>query len=272
MRGYSRLIYLDNNATTRPSEEVVRAVANCMRQQYVNPASALAQYASSENAWLTAATSMCLLLNAEEPGCFTFTSGATESNNWFVAALASSKPGDLILTSGMEHPSVSEPLLELRSKLGIEVVEVPTERSGRIDLKAFESLASDRTVAISVMAANNVTGVIQPLAELGCITRERRSFVPVQMQPRRWEKCEWTYTRRISREVDLLSFLHKFHGQGIGGLCSVQEFQSLRSLLWEEARGTSLRSGGEQPSSGRRCGCRCPVDKDRLAEDEGHEG
>jgi cysteine desulfurase len=170
---------------------------------------------------------MAKLLNAEEPECFTFTSGATESNNWVFSALRKGLKAGRILVSAIEHSSISEPAAAL-ARCGFEVVEVPVDGRG----------------VVPIMAANNETGVLEPVAEIGRLIRKRCPAVlfhtdatqavgkiPVDLQG------EW-------QDVDLLSFsAHKFHGpKGIGGLYIRPGFK-LEPMLLGGGQEHGLRSG-----------------------------
>ena len=186
---------------------------------------------------------MAKLLNAEEPDCFTFTSGATESNNWVFSSLARGRKAGRVLISAIEHASVAEPAAEL-ARVGFEVIEVPVDAQGVVRLDALRDALSEDTVLVSIMAANNETGVLEPVAEIGRLIRELcpAAFfhtdatqavgkIPVDLQG------EW-------QDVDLLSFsAHKFHGpKGIGGLYIRPGFE-LEPMLLGGGQEHGLRSG-----------------------------
>jgi cysteine desulfurase len=186
---------------------------------------------------------MAKLLNAEEPECFTFTSGATESNNWVFSALRKGLKAGRILVSAIEHSSISEPAAAL-ARCGFEVVEVPVDGRGVVRLKALRGLLTNDTALVSIMAANNETGVLEPVAEIGRLIRKRCPAVlfhtdatqavgkiPVDLQG------EW-------QDVDLLSFsAHKFHGpKGIGRLYIRPGFK-LEPMLLGGGQEHGLRSG-----------------------------
>ena len=213
------MIYLDNNATTQVSPQVLRAMLPFFEDLYVNASSPAAEHLGADKPRRQAASAVARLLNAEEGSCFTFTSGATESNNWVLGAIASSLPARTVIISSVEHPSVSEPA-EALSKRGFPVQVVPVDSNGLVRLDELADLLNPGVGIVSIMAANNETGAIQPVAEIGRLIREFAPAavfhtdatqavgkMPIDL------RSEW-------QEVDLLSFsAHKFHGpKGIGGL------------------------------------------------------
>ena len=111
-------------------------------------------------------------LGASDPEQIVFTSGATESNNLALlgSAAARTRRGRHLISVATEHPSVLDPLVELERR-GFEITLLPVDRTGRVAPEALREALRDDTVLVSVMAANNETGVLQPLAELGEIAR-----------------------------------------------------------------------------------------------------
>lgn len=213
------MIYLDNNATTQPTARVVEAMLPYLTDCYFNAAAATAGFTGADKPRLDAANAMGKLLHAEEPDCITFTSGATESNNWVFSSIARGRRTGRVLVSTIEHASVSEPSAEL-SRGGFEVVEVPVDAHGVVRLDALREALREDTTLVSIIAANNETGVLEPVAEIGRLIRERcpaavfhtdatqaLGKIPVDLQG------DW-------QEVDLLSFsAHKFYGpKGTGGI------------------------------------------------------
>jgi cysteine desulfurase len=213
------MIYLDNNATTQPAASVVDAMLPYLTACYFNASTSTAAFTGADRPRREAAAAMAKLLNAEDPGCFTFTSGATESNNWVFSSFAREHKAGRVLVSTVEHASIAEPAAEL-AVLGYDVVEVAVDAQGVIQLDALCDALAEDTALVSIMAANNETGVLEPIAEIGRLVRERSpnalfhtdatqavGKITVDLQG------EW-------QDVDLLSFsAHKFRGpKGIGGL------------------------------------------------------
>jgi len=237
------MIYLDNNATTQPTARVVEAMLPYLTECYFNASASTSVFTGADEPRSQAAAAMARLLNAEEPDCFTFTSGATESNNWVFSSFARGRKTGRVLISTIEHASVSEPAAELARK-GFEVVEVPVNAQGVVRLDALRNALREDTALVSIMAANNETGVLEPVAEIGRLIREQCPAalfhtdatqavgkIPVDLQG------EW-------QDVDLLSFsAHKFHGpKGIGGLYIRPGFE-LEPMIVGGGQEHGLRSG-----------------------------
>ena len=238
------MIYLDNNATTQPTARVVEAMLPYLTECYFNASASTAAFTGADKPRCEAAAAMARLLNAEEPDCFTFTSGATESNNWVFSSFARGRKAGRVLVSAVEHASVSEPAAEL-ARAGFEVVEVPVDAQGVVRLDALRDALREDTALVSIMAANNETGVLEPVAEIGRLIRElcpaalfhtdatqAVGKIPVDLQG------DW-------QDVDLLSFsAHKFHGpKGIGGLYIRPGFAVLADILKGGGQESGLRSG-----------------------------
>jgi cysteine desulfurase len=237
------MIYFDNNATTQPTPRVVAAMLPYLSECYFNASASTVAFTGADTPRREAATAMARLLNAEEPACFTFTSGATESNNWVFSWLARGRSSGRVLVSAVEHASVSEPAAEL-ARVGLEVVEVPVDARGVVRLDALRAALNADTALVSIMAANNETGVLEPIGEIGRLIREccpaavfhtdatqAVGKISVDLQD------EW-------QDVDLLSFsAHKFHGpKGIGGLY-IRPGLELLPMLMGGGQERGLRSG-----------------------------
>ena len=207
------MIYLDNNATTKPYPQVVEAMLPYLTECYFNASASTAGYTGADKPRYAASSEMAKLLNAEAPEAFAFTSGATESNNWVFACCPRSRNGiSRYVISSVEHASVSEPARAL-SRRGFEIVEVKVDPDGVVDLEALRVALTSNTVLVSIMAANNETGVLQPIEEIGQLVRQycpdaffHTDATQAVGKLRINLQEEWA-------EVDLLSFsAHKFHG------------------------------------------------------------
>lgn len=186
---------------------------------------------------------MATLLNAEEADCFRFTSGATESNNWVCSSIGKRFTSGTLLISAVEHASVSEPAAEL-ARRGFRVVEIPVDRHGILKLDALHDALGSDTVLVSVMAANNETGVLQPLEEIGRIVRKRSRDALLHTDATQAVGKVGIDLRGPWEEVDLASFsAHKFHGaKGVGGLY-IRRGVELSPLILGGGQEKGLRSG-----------------------------
>jgi cysteine desulfurase len=157
-------IYLDHNATTPLRPEVVDALTAALRQRWGNPSSTHAEGAAARAALERAREQVAALVGAA-PREVTFTSGATEANNLALRGVLATARGRHVVTTTVEHPSVEEPLAALEAE-GVRVTRVPVDRGGRLDPEAVAAALSDDTALLTVILANNETGVVQDVAKL----------------------------------------------------------------------------------------------------------
>ena len=163
-----RRIYMDANATTPLLPEVVDAMRPWLLENFGN-ASSIHQHGQRARAAVEhARESVARLVNCRESE-IVFTSGGTESDNMALFGLV--KPGDHVITSSIEHHAVLHAAERLRDR-GIEVTFLPVAREGAVDLDDVRRALRPNTQLISVMMANNETGVIQPVEEIGRIAHE----------------------------------------------------------------------------------------------------
>ena len=237
------IIYLDNNATTQPLPSVIEAMLPYLTDCYFNPASFNTVFTGADKPRRQAAENMARLLNAREPDNFVFTSGATESNNWIFVDLLTREGRGRIVVSAIEHASVLEPAIALRD-YNFEVLEAPVDKNGVVVLDGLEELLSDDTLLVSIMAANNETGVLQPIEEIGNLIRKCVSSAKFHTDATQAIGKIPIDLQGLWSEVDLLTFsAHKFHGpKGIGGLY-VREEINIEPMLKGGGQEGGLRSG-----------------------------
>ncbi len=172
-----RPIYLDHHATTPLDERVLEAMLPYLREEFGNAASRTHAYGwRAEAAVEDARERLCEMLGARDPAEIVFTSGATESNNLAILGLADSeRKRRHLITVETEHPSVLDPCRAL-ARRGFEVARLPVDSVGFVDIDAIEAAIRDDTFLVSVMAANNEIGVLQPIREIASLCRERGIF------------------------------------------------------------------------------------------------
>jgi cysteine desulfurase len=232
-------IYLDFNATTPVHDEVLEVMIDVYRNNYGNPASRTHLHGHQAKQLVDSSRkniAAVLGVNASE---VIFTSGATESNNLSILGLeefGASQGKRHIISTAIEHSSVLEPL-EYLSKKGFRIDLIPVGPSGRIAAEEVVNRITDETLLVSVMHANNETGVIQPVKEIGEALVDSNVYFHVD--------AAQTFGKLVEelREVkyDLLSITaHKIYGpQGIGALV-------LRSKKYKRPPITPIMFGGKQ--------------------------
>lgn len=167
-------IYMDNHATTPVDPRVLEAMLPYFTERFGNAASRNHSFGwQAEEAVEVARKQVAELIGATAKE-IVFTSGATESDNLAIkgAALMYREKGNHIVTVVTEHKAVLDTCKHLE-KDGFEVTYLPVNRDGLLDLDRLRAAITDKTILVSVMAANNEVGVLQPIDEIGRITRER---------------------------------------------------------------------------------------------------
>lgn len=168
-------IYLDYNATTPCDPRVVDAMLPYFTERFGNPASRTHAFGWEALEAVERARGQVAALLGATPREITFTSGATEANNLALkgAACALRRRGNHILTVATEHKAVLDPCAALERMGEFEVTRLPVDRHGRVDCEQLLANLRKTTILVSVMLANNETGVLQPVAEIGAACRER---------------------------------------------------------------------------------------------------
>ena len=211
-----RPIYLDCHATTPVDERVFDAMKPYFCDRFGNPSSTHTYGWEAESALKQARTLIAEAINAT-PEEIIFTSGATEANNLAIKGVAEAyfDRGRHIITVATEHRAVLDPCQYLES-LGFEVTYLPVQPDGLIDLQQLTSAIRDDTILVSVMAANNEIGVLQPLAEIGAICHEHR----VLFHSDAAQAIAKIPLDVAQMQIDLMSLTaHKVYGpKGIGAL------------------------------------------------------
>jgi cysteine desulfurase len=168
----SKLIYLDNAATTQVYPEVLQEMLPYFSEVYSNPSAIYSFASESKKAVDKARTSVAELINAKTDEIY-FTGGGSESDNWALKATAFAKKekGNHIITSAIEHHAILH-TCEYLEKNGFEVTYVGVDEDGVIKLDELKAAIRPTTIMISVMFANNEIGTIQPIKEIGEIAKE----------------------------------------------------------------------------------------------------
>jgi cysteine desulfurase len=237
-------IYLDHHATTPVDPRVVEAMAAYQSDDFGNASSSSHLFGwRAEAAVDMARESLAAAIGARDPSEIVFTSGTTESDNLALLGTARAAPEkNHLITSAIEHPAVLEAGRALKTE-GFDLTVLPVDRTGLVDPAAVAHAITDRTLWVSVMAANSEVGTLQPLAEIGQICRERAVLfhtdaaqavgkVPMDVQ---------------DLGVDLLSMCaHKLYGPKGIGLLYVRKRRPrirIRPLVFGGGQEAGRRSG-----------------------------
>lgn len=211
------MIYLDNNATTRVAPEVFEAMRPYLTDAYGNPSSAHSLGRHMKAAVEHAREQVAELIGATSPSEIVFTSCGSESDNWAIGGFLEQNPSRRhIITTRVEHEAVRN-LCEHLAEIGCEVTWLEVDEHGELDLDDLRQVLRRETGIISVMLANNETGVLFPIEDIGNIVRENSDAVfhvdgvqavgkiPINLK---------------ELEVDLFALSgHKLHApQGVGAL------------------------------------------------------
>ena len=236
----NRRIYMDNAATTSARPEVLEAMLPYFTQQYGNPSSIHAFGREAHRALENARKQVAAALNCEPREVF-FTAGGSESDNWAIRCALQAKQGRHIITSAIEHHAVLH-TCEYMEKQGYEVTYLPVDEFGIVSPEDVKKAIRPDTVLITIMAANNEIGTLQPVEEIGRIAKEAgvlfhtdavQAVGAVPVDVKAWN-------------VDMLSLSgHKLHApKGVGALY-IRKGLRISNLIYGGAQERGLRAGTE---------------------------
>ncbi|WP_314039026.1 cysteine desulfurase family protein [Gemella morbillorum] len=233
------MIYLDNCATTKPYDEVLKTFVEVNNNYYGNPAS-INKYGKTVNKLLNAARTQVADILGVESDTIYFTSCATESNNIALLGSVEHKKdfGNRIIVSRIEHPSVLETFRELEHR-GFILDYVNVDENGFIDLEHLKSLLTKETILVSVMHVNNIFGAIQPIEGIVEILKEypKIHFHVDGVQGVLKEKIDLTMIDSYSISA------HKFHGLKGVGVLYLKSRRTTHNITFGGGQENGLRSG-----------------------------
>jgi cysteine desulfurase len=236
------MIYLDNNATTRVAEEVIAAMTPYYRELFGNPHAIHSLGRRSHDAVEEARAEVALLLGCEA-GEVIFTSCGTEGNALVLRGLTDQHPERRkVVTTSVEHPSVLTLLRALERAGTIELAIVPVDAEGAIDLDAMRTAIDDQTLLVSVMLAQNETGVLHPVARIAELAHARGALLHVDAV----QAAGKVPLMQDELGADFITISgHKFHApKGVGAL-TIRKGLSLQPLWYGGGQELGLRSGTE---------------------------
>lgn len=237
------MIYLDNAATTKPSENAVNAIIKAA-ECFGNPSSLHGLGLEAEKLINNSRKIIAGKLGVGEKNIL-FTSGGTEANNTaiFGVCQAKRKIGKKVVTSKIEHPSVTSAFLELKNR-GYDVEFVDVASDGRINLEMLSNILDENTVLVSIMHVNNETGVIQPVEEISGLIRQKspnacfhcdcvQSFGKIDVKP-----------NKMGADLITISS-HKIHGYKGTGALYVKDMRMIRPYIFGGEQQWEMRPGTE---------------------------
>lgn len=253
--------YFDTNATTPLAPEVLEAMQPFLATHFGNPSSLHQEGRIPARAIRNARRQTAGLLGARSENEIVFTSGGTESNNIALrSALANPDKKRRIVTSAVEHSSIRKLCGELR-KEGYEIQEIGVDSQGGLNLRELEAALTPETALVSLMWANNETGVIFPIQKMGTVIKEKGILfhvdavqavgkIPLCLQ---------------DTPIDFLSLsAHKFYGpKGVGALY-VRETTPYRSLIFGGSQEKGRRGGTENVAGIVGLGAACTLVRSEL--------
>lgn len=259
-----KTIYVDNNATTSVAPEVIDALLPFLKEMWGNPSSMhtfggqVAKYIDE------ARESVAKLIGAERADEIIFTSCGTESDNIAIhSAIATAPQKTRLITTAVEHPAILNPMKEL-SKAGHDVVFLPVDNLGRLDTSALEAAITDNTALVSIMWANNETGVIFPIEKIAAICAA--GHVPLHV-----DAVQAAGKIPINLKTTPITFLsisgHKLHApKGVGALY-VRRGTPFKPLIVGGHQERGRRGGTENVASIVGFGCACELAMKNLDEE-----
>ena len=234
--------YLDNSATTRCCEEAAQLVVKLLTEDYGNPSSLHNKGVIAENYMNDARKKIAKTLKVQEKE-ICFTSGGTESNNLAIigVAEANKRSGKHVITTSIEHPSVSATMAYLEEH-GYEVTYLPVDAYGVISLDDLKAAIRPDTILISVMMANNEIGTIEPIARIGMLARrygicfhtdavQAYGHIPIEVN---------------RMNIDMMSAsAHKFNGPKGTGFLYVRKKKRIPPFIHGGGQESGVRAGTE---------------------------
>ena len=236
----SKRIYLDNAATTQVKEEVLNDMLPFFRENYSNPSAIYSFAQEGKRAVDIGRKQVADLIGASAEEIY-FTAGGSESDNWALKAIAEAyrSKGKHIITSKIEHHAILH-TGDYLEKLGYEVTYLDVDSEGKISLEELKNAIREDTILISIMAANNEIGTIEPIAEIGRIAHEHGiifhtdavqayGHIPIYVD---------------EMNIDMLSASgHKFGGPKGIGILYIRESVKIKSFIHGGAQERNRRAG-----------------------------
>ncbi len=239
-------VYLDHAATTPPDPRVVETMLPMFTRYWGNPSSISLEGQEARRA-LDSARKLCADLLGAQPKEIVFTSGGTEADNMAIRGAAFAQRargrGNHVVTTQIEHHAVLNTVEQLERE-GFRATYLPVDHEGFVDLGALEDAVGPETIVVSVMAANNEVGTIEPIAEVSRIAKAKNPNVVVHTDAVQAAGAIDITPAKLG--VDLLSLAaHKFYGPKGVGLLYVKNRTPFQAMIFGGGQEKERRSGTE---------------------------
>ena len=237
-------VYLDNSATTRCSERAKDIMVKVLMEDYGNPSSLHMKGVEAENYIKEAKKKIAKTMKVDEKEIL-FTSGGTESNNTALigAALANKRAGNHIITTSIEHASVSATAAYLE-ELGFRVTYLKVDKDGLISLDELREAVCEDTILVSMMMVNNEIGALEPIEEAIRVIREKNPKTLVHVDAIQAYGKYRIFPKKIG--IDLLSVSgHKIHAPKGTGFLFIKDKTKVKPLIYGGGQQKGMRSGTE---------------------------
>ncbi len=239
-------VYADNNATTPVAPEVVEAMMPYLTSRFYNPSSMYEPARAVAEAVASARKRIARTLGGPASNQFYFTSCATEANNWALRGAVAANPARRhIITTAVEHPAVLEVCRELERQ-GCEVSYLSVDSDGKLDIGEFVRTLRPDTLLVTIMHANNETGVIFPIEKLSRITKETDPRILFHTDATQSVGKLAIDLKREFKHVDMLTFSgHKLHAPKGVGVLYMKRGTPCRPFMVGGHQESGLRAGTE---------------------------
>lgn len=236
--------YFDNSATTVVTESVKDIVVKAMTEDYGNPSSMHMIGVNAEKYVKTAKENIAKILKVDE-GEIYFTSGGTEGNNMAIigSANANKRAGNRVITTKIEHSSVANPMKYLE-KQGFDVVYLPVDNNGIVDMEVLKKKMTKDTILVSIMNVNNEVGAIEPVSEIGKYIKSANPSVVYHVDAiQAFGKME---IRPRKENIDILTVSgHKIHAPKGSGFMYIKKNTKVNPIILGGGQQEGMRSGTE---------------------------